>query len=228
MARVLLVENEGVWLNLIRQALPEFEVDQAQSFESARALLDDNVPYDVAIVDLNLLKRGRDRLGGRLLEIMKRDRPEIRRIGMTGVPPTAVRELFERYGLDDLLLKTDIDLAVVRDVVETALKRVGSDVADDFRVEKLELKNSLDPWRYITLLRMRQRAQTLENDIRDAERVGKKADDSVKELAALETRINNLEAECAELTVMVSNMSSDADAIRVKEEFERLRSSYQV
>ena len=40
--------------------------------------------YDVAIVDLNLLPEGNDRLGGVILELMVDSYPSIRRIALTG------------------------------------------------------------------------------------------------------------------------------------------------
>ena len=37
MARMLLIDNETDWLDRIRQALPEHEVDQAQTYHAALA-----------------------------------------------------------------------------------------------------------------------------------------------------------------------------------------------
>lgn len=227
MARVLLVENEGVWLKLIRQALPEHDVDSAQSFNEALALLGSDVAYDVSIVDLNLLPGDRnDGLGRELLKCMRDEYPTIRRVVLTGQPPTALRTIFEQYDLDDLLLKYRIDLSVVREVVEAALKRAAGDVSAKLRFAKLDLGNSLRSWKEPILQRIEQRAQSLRNDIQEAERIGKKADDSQKALTDLETRRHNLETEIGELLQRVASIRSDEDRRRAYEEFERLKAVY--
>jgi CheY-like chemotaxis protein len=227
MARVLLVENEGVWLELIRQALPEYDVDQAQSFDKALALLDGEAAYDVAIVDLNLLPRGsRDKLGGRLLDIMRDRYPTIRRIVLTGEPPTAVKAVFDQYDPDDLLLKAQMDLSVVRSVVETALTRAAGGVPDRFRFEKLELRNVLHSWEESILLRLTQQAQTFQNDIEEAERVGKQANDSETALEALEAKRQDLEAKCADLGALIASIRSVDDQVRARDEFEKLKAVF--
>lgn len=227
MARVLLVENEGVWLDMIREALPEHDVDKAQSYKDALTLLGSNVAYDVAIVDLNLVAGGtNDRLGGNLLKYMRDRHPTIRRIVLTGETPTSARALFDEYNPDDVLLKHQMDLSVVRGVVETALDRAAGDVPDNFGLEKLKLRNSLHSWEESALLRLTQRARRLRNDIQEAERTGKKADDSATTLAALEARMQDLKTECANLAAAVTAIHSVDDHVRAREEFARLKAIY--
>jgi CheY-like chemotaxis protein len=227
MANVLLIENDGIWLNLIREALPEYDVDPAQSYKEALALLGGGVTYDVAIVDLNLLPKGtKDQLGGKLLKYMRKRYPTIRRIVLTGEPPTSVREVFNEYDPVDLLLKDQIDLSVVRRVVETALEHAADDVPDKFKFEKLQLRNGLRSWKEPVLLRLTQRARTLQNDIDEAGRTGKKADYSAATLAELTANRQNLETECANLEAMIAGIRGDDDLIRAGEEFERLKAVY--
>ena len=224
MARILLIDDDSAWLNLIRRALPEYDVHEAQSFQNALALLDGGVIYDVAIVDLNLLGDRQDNLGGRLLEIMRDNYPTIRRIALTDLPPTAVKAaVFDRYDVDDLLLKQNMNLVVVREVVEVALARTASDIPLHVRATKSEIFSSLRSWKANTLLGLNQRAHTLRNDVLEANRVGKRAEDSARELGALETRKRYVEEESSKLEALVAAISTDQDLVRASREFERLK-----
>jgi CheY-like chemotaxis protein len=212
---------------LIRRALPEYDVDLAQSYDDALAKLAAGVIYDVAIVDLNLLITGRDLLGGRLLEIMRDQYPSIRRIALTGLPPTALKAaIFDRYDVDDLLLKQDIDLAALREAVGTALRRTTNDVPRELKAEKSAMSTSLRTWKASVLLRLNRRAQTLENDVLEAGRVGKQIEDSAKELAAIEARKRYLEAECSGVAALVSRVRFQQEMMQASQEFERLKSIF--
>ena len=227
MAKVLVIDDDATWLQLICDALPEHEVYPAPGYKDGRALLDGDATYDVAIVDLNLLLGNRnDRLGGRLLKYMKDQYPAIRRIVLTGEPPTSVREVLNEYDPDDLLLKTKMDMSVLRRVVETALERAAGGVPDKFSLKKVELRNSLHSWKEAVLSRLAQRARTLQNDIDNAGRVGKNADDSAAALARLESRQQNLKADCANLEATIAGIRSDDDLARAGNELERLKAIY--
>jgi DNA-binding response OmpR family regulator len=226
MARVLLVENDSVWLDLIRRALPEYEVDGVQTYDGAMALLRADVPYDAAIVDINLLPRGRDRLGGRLLEYLRDKHPSVRRIALTGEPPTAVRAVLDKYDPDDLLLKDNIDLSIMRDVVEAALRRAANEAPDSFRDARVKLRNSLHEWKESVVLRMEQRVQALRNDVRYAEYLGEKADGLASELTALEVGQRSLAADSDRLTAMVAAISSLEAVEQAHEAFSRLQAKY--
>lgn len=226
MTSILLIDDERDWLELIRRALPEYDVDQAESYDDALALLAGGAIYDVAIVDLNLLEIGSDGLGGVLLELMRDRYPSIRRIALTGMGPTSVRTVFDRFDVDDLLLKNKtINLAVVREVVEVALGRTTNDVPRDLRAKKSEMLTSVRSWKADILVRLDQRARTLRNDVLDAAREGKRAEDSAKELEALDAMSRNLEAECSQLTKLVSSIRTDDDLMSATQEFERLKNS---
>jgi CheY-like chemotaxis protein len=232
MSRILLIEDDSEWLDLITRTLPEYTVDRAQSYDEAMALLASGFAYDLAIVDLNLLGKGHDQLGGRILEIMRDSYPLTSRIALTGGPLTAVKAVLEKYAVDDLLLKDNdgvllkekIDLAVVRDVVEQALRRRRpEDVPGNLLVEQAEIRNSVLSWRSNTVQRMVQRMHTLENDVADAQRVGKEASSAVAELDALKTRMQNLQSKCSEI---LERVTTSADLPGAREEFERLRSTF--
>jgi CheY-like chemotaxis protein len=227
MTSILLIDDEREWLELIRRALPEYDVDQAESYDDALALLGGGAMYDVAIVDLNLLGIGSDGLGGALLEIMRDRYPSIRRIALTGRRLTSVRTVFDRFDVDDLLLKDKtINLAVVREVVEVALGRTNNDVPRELRAMKSEMLTSVRSWKEDILLGLDQRSRTLRNDVSDAAREGKRAEDSAKELEALEAMSRNLETECSQLTKFVSGIRTDEEVMSAAQEFERLKSIF--
>jgi response regulator RpfG family c-di-GMP phosphodiesterase len=224
MANVLLVDDERDWLDLIRRALPEYNVQQARSYKKAIALLGGDVTYDVAIVDLNLLRPGRrDLLGGTLLEKLKSDYPSTRRIALTGFPPTAVKALLDKYDVVDLLLKKDMDFTVVRQVVEAALERTADDPPDDVKIGQAALLKSLRTWKGAELQQLGQQEQTLENDVLEAKRLGMVAKESATELTALKARRARIEKECSKFTVMVNRVFTREEMERASEEFEKLK-----
>lgn len=123
--RILVVDDERDWLELIVRTLPDHEVDGASSYGQALELINSGRSYDLAIVDLNLMDSGkvdtRDRLGGGLLDLLRDNYPATRRIAMTGWPLTSVRQVFDRFDVDELLLKQRMALADIRHVVEHTL-----------------------------------------------------------------------------------------------------------
>jgi hypothetical protein len=80
-------------------------------------------------------------------------------------------------------------------------------------------------WKADILVGLDQRARTLRNDVLDAAREGKRAEDSAKELEALDAMSRNLEAECSQLTKLVSSIRTDDDLMSATQEFERLKNS---
>jgi CheY-like chemotaxis protein len=124
-ARILFVEDEQAWLDVISRALPDYHVDMASSYGEALALLQAGIFYDVALIDLNLMDSGefdsRDQLGGEILHILRNNYPTTRRIAITGWPPSSVRMVLEDFGVDDLLLKRNMTLSDLRHVNEQAL-----------------------------------------------------------------------------------------------------------
>lgn len=226
MASVLLVDDEGVWLDLIRRALPQYEVSEAPTYEKAIDLLRSGVTYDVAVVDLNLLPSGDDMLGGELLKLIKEDYPSTRRIALTGWTPSAVKAVFDEYGVDDLLLKDKMRLSVVRQVVRAAVERTGGDVPDGLKDEKLTVWRSFRTWNDAMLQQLSQQEQTLKNDLREARRLGVATESSGSQLADLAAAKASLEKACSRFATMVNTVRSPADMEQVSEQFELLKSTF--
>jgi CheY-like chemotaxis protein len=235
MASILLVDDESDWLELILHALPEYQVDVAQSYSAALAKLGSGVDYDVAIVDLNLLRRdgvgvgtGRDGLGGKLLEIMRDEYPSTCRIALTGLPPTSTKDIYEQYGVTDLLLKGPLaELADVRRVVERALQR-SSDIPEDLKAERRRLSAGLRSWKADANVLLDQRARTLENDIADADRMGKVPVETMAQFRELRAMRSRLATESAALATQIADIRTHEEAEKASRELERLKIAYQV
>jgi CheY-like chemotaxis protein len=141
--RILLVENSPEWQDSIRRGLPDHEVDMAPSYDEALAFLDVGPEYALAIVDLNLNDSGTysplDMLGGDVLEHLRDNYPSTRRIALTGFPSATVHEIFERYDIDDLLLKQSLTIADLRKAVRAEGHAFISYVREDsHRVDELQ------------------------------------------------------------------------------------------
>jgi CheY-like chemotaxis protein len=213
-----------VWLDLICQALPGHKVAQAQSYNEAIELLAGAVTYHVAIVDLNLLTDN-DGLGGELLKMMRESYPSTRRIALTGATPTSARALFRQYDLYDLLLKENMVLQVVREVVKTAAEGVADDVPANRRIEQAEIRNKVLSWKSSTLLMLDQRMLAARDEISEAELLGTRADGAEQELRALEVRKQELEAACSEIVAQAS-IHNEQGSAWARREFERLKKMF--
>jgi response regulator RpfG family c-di-GMP phosphodiesterase len=240
MTRILLVDNDPAWLDSMKRSLPGYEVDTAESYEGARALIQREMVYEVAIVDLNLVDshdhNPGDLLGGEILLELRRDRPSTRRIALTGWPPSSVRrEVFDKYDVDDLLLKKSMSLAVLREVVRVALARTPVIVAPKVREQASELWETFRGWREDLRRLLNQRLRTVQNDLRGA---GRLRDDDEKyaqtvaaleaRRAALESRKDSFSQECSRLEALLVGITSTADIAVVSREVEEARRKFDV
>jgi len=166
--RILLVDDEPAYGELIGRALPEYHLDFAESYDEALDRLRVGLPYDVAIVDLNLISRKvKDQLGKKVLAHLLANYPSTRRIAMTGASPGSVWEVFEKFQVDDLLFKQRLDLDDVGVVVEAALARASGAVPPALRAERTKLWDRLHKFKQKLLRRYDARLGSLEIDIRD-------------------------------------------------------------
>jgi CheY-like chemotaxis protein len=116
------VDDDEEWRQLIKSRLGDHHVDSAKSLQEAISLLQAGPPYDVALVDLNLATDS-DRQGGDLLDLMRIRYPSTFRVLVTGSPPAgSVRKnVFERYGVEEIIIKSNLDMPDLRRVVEEAI-----------------------------------------------------------------------------------------------------------
>jgi CheY-like chemotaxis protein len=207
-ARILLVDDERQFGELIVRVLPEYDLDFVQSYNEALDHLKSGLPYDVAIVDLNLVSRkSKDQLGKKVLAHLLANCPSTRRIALTGASPGSVRDILEKYQLDDLLFKQHLDLDDVGLVVEAALAQAPGAVAPALGAERSKLWEQLHALKRDQGQRFEARAVSLENDIRDA------AAGQGRGQAWAGGRLAELEAEKEELAARRSSFDSACEAV---------------
>jgi CheY-like chemotaxis protein len=228
--RILLVENGEDWTDLIPRVLPEYQVDVARTFEEALSRLDDGQPYDVSIVDLNLLDSPGslpDLLGGRVLEHLREYHPGTRRIALTGLPPGAVRRaVFDKYDVDDLLLKENLAPADIRDVVQVAVARTSPGMPSDVKARLSELWAAFRNWRDSMERWHDQQIGILKERIRVSGVLGEANQDARKALADLELQQASLAKECAAAEALLTDVVSIEDVARAAVQIDRLKQRF--
>lgn len=240
MTRILLVDDESVWRTMIDEGLPEYQVDQAANFVEARALVRGEALYDAAIVDLNLVDGQRrsagdasagDLLGGEILRELCRVHPWTRRIALTGEPPTAVRrQVFDRYDVDDLLIKSNFKVADLREVVRAAVARSLDDIPLEVAEQKLELWEDFRSWQESTGQRLGQQLRSLENDLRGGGRLRAEDAEARAALTALKARLAVLKRrrdafrkQCSKVEATLAAIASTADVSVTSGEVDALK-----
>lgn len=163
MARILHVEDQGHWSDLIRRALADHTVDCASSHDEALGYLFAGNSYDLALVDLHLIGDD-DFLGGEVLDLLRTGYPGTRRIVVTGSPPMGSlrANIFERYGVEEIIIKGQSTLPDLRRVVEGALSRAADELPQDVKMRRSELRQRYYEWQ-------RMHLSVLDRNLRDAE-----------------------------------------------------------
>lgn len=233
MARILLVENLDYWLDLIGRSLPDHEVVNARSYDEALLAIRNGSGFDVAIVDLHLMDsqehNPRDYLGGRILDMLRDEYPSTLRIALTGYAPGAARKLIDRYDVVDLLLKGNMELAVVSEVVDAALARTLPELAPGVRSHKSAQQAGFRRWQEGRAQRLDQRIVRLRNNIRGSGLMPATADSPAvvaameKRLAALESQQEEFGHKCAQIEEMMGRAHSTESVLEVEHEIDSLK-----
>lgn len=227
MAKILHVEDDRDWIDVIRRALAEHHVDSAGSYEAALQYLHVGAPYDLALVDLHLRGVG-DLLGEELLDLLRVRHSRTHRIVITGAPPSdsALRTLIERFDVDGILIKGKITMAELRRMVDESLTR-DTPVSVDVRVRISELQLEFGRWQ-------RSADHVIGAGILDAQRqvVGSEAVGGLSSLRAnnmLKSLLSKRAAflrECDRLEARLRNIGSLEEAILAAEEFARVQGGF--
>jgi CheY-like chemotaxis protein len=228
--RILLVENNQEWQDSVRRGLPEYQVDVAPSYDEALAFLHSGRKYALSIVDLHLndseTNNPLDELGGDVLEYLRENHPLTRRIALTGSPPGAVRQIFELYDLDELLLKQRLTIADLRKAVRVALGRAGADIPSDVKAQISELRADFDKWRIGWIQWHEQQSRELKDHIRIAALLAESKPETGQSLAALESRKQDFDNECADVDMMLGDIAESDDISRASREINRLKQKF--
>jgi CheY-like chemotaxis protein len=176
MARIIHVDDEPGWISVVQRALGNHRVDSAVTYEEALRLLNGNAPYDLALVDLNLTDRD-DSMGRELLDVLMNEYPATRRVVVTAsVPEGAMRAgVFERFDLDDLIIKGKASVPGLQMVVSRALKRGIYEAPQQVKYHDSELAEQYRDWHDRLVDEIRSNIRFAENRVRDAGRFGAKA-----------------------------------------------------
>lgn len=203
--RILLVENDQEWRDSVTRALPTYQVDAASTYDDALRLMAEGARYEVAIVDLNLIdsadRNAGDLLGGEVLLQLRRDHPATRRIALTAWPPGAVRgQVLDRYGVDELLIKSHLTLSGLREVVEFSLERSASSLPAQARARLSALEDNVRTWYDVRISQLDQQRRILLNEMHIS-RENARVSDQLRELerrrAELESAFKDMEATVA-------------------------------
>jgi CheY-like chemotaxis protein len=234
MARILLVDNDQAWLNLIKGSMPAHEVDTASSYDEAERAICSGVAYDVAIVDLNLIdsaeRHTNDLLGGKILELLRARYPATRRIALTAYSPSSAKRVIDRYAVDDLLLKGNMALSVVPEVVDAALALTSGLLPPGARARRSELYQDFAWWRQGRVLWFERQLKHLRNEVGSSV-IQPDTDDAT--VAALQARLAELEArqkyfisECARVASTLDRIGSADDVTLEQREIRELKQEF--
>jgi CheY-like chemotaxis protein len=164
LARILYVDDEEVWLEVITKQLRDHHVDAVRSYEEALDKLQSGQAYDVALVDLNL-RTDDDGEGGELLDMLLHRYPATKRIAVTGKPlgGAVLRRIITRYGIEELIVKRDVLLPDLRRTVEEAITgEKPGERPQSLRLNRSNLQQRFREWQGY-------QSDRLENKLRAAE-----------------------------------------------------------
>ena len=241
--RILAVENDPEWLELILLLFPDHLVKPVRYYADALPMVEaENMAYDAAIVDLNLIdlpattppgRRRRDMLGGELLLKLYEARPATLRIALTGVPPGGpVLEVVTRFHVDEFFWKDDLDLADLRRVVmeSPAAKAAAQETAEPgIDAQVADQRYRLQAWADVRRAQLDQQLEDHEDDLRAAARIAVTDGDDAVDEAALRSAVERDKAQLAALSAGYARIAetldeaqSTADVARVARVIDRL------
>ncbi len=224
MAKILHVEDQHHWIEVIRRALTDHDLDSAESFDKAINFLESKAPYDLALVDLNLIDNA-DLQGGEILDLLRARHPTTRRVVVTGNPPEGpVRaNIFDRYEVEEIIIKGQFYLRDLRKVVEDALGRGADNLPQGVKLLKSELRQRLRDWQRnqgdLVNRRVREAEEYAHNAERVHEQAGKRARENLD--VVLNQRALFLE-DSDRLDSQIDSISTVGDSRPVAEFLERL------
>jgi CheY-like chemotaxis protein len=209
------VDDDQEWLQLIKRRLGDHDVDSAESMTKAIELLESGVSYDVALVDLNL-ESDSDLQGGELLDMMRIRYPHTRRILVTGSPPAGSmrRNVFERYDVEEIIIKRDMRIPDLRSAVEEAIAQ-GTGPPQSLRLSRSALRQRFRDWRSSQADRLKNKIRVAEEQMRDAaDASGQSRQRAERAVEAATKRETEFRSECDRLRGLLENIEN-ADQLGV-------------
>ncbi len=215
MARILHVEDDETWLVLIKRRLVEHRVDPARSIEEAVKLLRENPPYDLALVDLNL-EGNADLKGGEILVLLREQYPQTRRVVMTGTPPPGSVQIniFDKYGVDEFLIKGSLDTPDLFRTVARALSQKEGELPLDLKLKRLELRIRHHEWSRHEQGKLEEAVRARRQYAYDARKVsGVSAQRANEAVLAAEKQLSEFSRESDRIERLIENIGSVDDLV---------------
>jgi CheY-like chemotaxis protein len=224
-ARIIHVEDEPHWIDIVRHALADHEVDSARTWGQALALLHGPGTYDLALIDLNLNTGSDAKDGEELLDVLRVDFPAIRRVVITARPPAGdVRSLFQRYGVQDMIIKDKTTLPDLQLVVRRALRQRPDDSAPEANVHASELRARWRDWREALQQEIRAGIRECENlALHSGRTPGRSADDAVELHRAWQAMQQEFAATCERIEGLIAAARTSDDVEVATRELEQAK-----
>jgi CheY-like chemotaxis protein len=225
MARILHVENEEFWRNLVEGQLQDHHVDSVESLNSAIGLLDTEPAYGVALVDLNL-KTDDDGQGGELLDLLRLRYPSTKRIVITGSPPAGSvrKKIFDRYDVEELIIKRNLDIPDLRRTVEEALVSGPGELSQSLRLNRSALRQRFRDWQRIHTNHLREEKRVAQEHLYDAGKVSGptrlRAQTAADEAKVREVQFRELSRRLRKIVAEINNEDDLNTALEALEEAE--------
>lgn len=214
MARILHVENELDWIEITREALLDHHVDSARTYSEALALIRGSSPYDLALIDLNLV-RDNDGLGREILDVLRLECPSTRRIVVTGRPPEGGlrKNIFDAYGVEEIIIKGEMTLPDLQRVVGMALT-ASDTITSDVKLRKSEALQRYRSWRIFTSQAMDDKVRDAQEYVHNAGRVhGQSGRRAQEVLDALLGERELFQRQCSEVETVLTDARNLADVL---------------
>jgi CheY-like chemotaxis protein len=223
MARIIHVDDGPEWIELVRRVLADHSVDSADSYDEALRLIRSSPPYDLALIDLNLAGDD-DIIGGELLDLLRMDFPATRRIVITGSPPAGDMRtnIFERYDLENVIIKGKTTLPGLRLVVIQALRQDAGGIPAEVKAQESELMERYHNWRDSVEEQISGNVRDAENKARHIGRiVDRSAHPSPAALSEWIALRERFAGECTRLETIFSAIRAVADVKAGTEQLEQ-------
>lgn len=228
MSRILHVEDESIWRDFVKKALADHHLDSAASYDEALRYLQGSAPYDLALVDLDLINPG-DLLGGEILDLLRARYPVTRRVVVTGSPPRGPlrTNIFERYEVEEIIIKGELALPDLRRVVEGALDQRMSGVPQDVKLRKSGLRQRFRDWQRSQASLMNDKVHDAEEYLRNAEKLhGHSGRRAQEVLSAVQAQRDLFKGDCEDIEDLLDGVVAMRDVFNVLEELERIEAKY--
>lgn len=228
MARILHVEDEDSWRDLVKRALADHHIDSAASFDETLRYLQGGASYDLALVDLNLIKPG-DLLGGEILDLLRARYPLTRRVVVTGSPPRGpIRaNIFERYEVEEIIIKGLLTLPDLRRVVEEALDQTMWGVPQEVKLRRSELRQRFRDWQRSQARLLNDKMRKAEEYLNNAEKLhGQSGRRAQEALSAVQAQRHLFNSDCSAIEQLLDGVVAMKDFFKVLEELERVEMRY--